>query len=361
MIDIVLSVPLDADAGRRLAALPGVTVHTVTPLDRDWELPAGMTAAQVLLCKVPPRNFDAMTNLKLIQLGSVGYEHLRHLGLADRPLRVCNARGLFDTAIAEWVMAMMVNLVRDVPRMVRAMDTASWDRAARFQQEVRGRALGLWGYGGIGRETARLATAFGMTVHAMTRAGIKPRAHIYHEPGTGDPAGMLPGRVFVAGQEQAFLSGLDFLVLAVPHTKHSDGMVGEEQLRALPRTAFVLNVARGPIIQETALLRAAGRLDRGSGAGRAFRLPIAGRASTVAHGQRDPDPAHLGSREKHRIPGPHRQADAGERDPLPQQGTAAQRAHYPGVARGVKDWPEAVSCPARSATRTRFMTSTTKP
>jgi phosphoglycerate dehydrogenase-like enzyme len=256
MVPVLITVAMDDEANRRLAALQGVAVHTLFPREKDWELPAGMVPAQVMLCKVPPRNLDAMTNLNLIQLSSVGYEHLRHLGLGDRPLRVCNARGLFDTAIAEWNLAMMVNLVRDVPRMVHNMETAAWDRAARFQQEVRGRVVGLWGYGGIGRETARLARVFGMTVHVMTRSGIKPRHNIFPEPGTGDPDGVLPDRVYVTGQEKAFLSELDFLILALPHTKQSDGMIGEEQFRALPKTAFVLNVARGPIIQEAALLRA---------------------------------------------------------------------------------------------------------
>ena len=67
---------------------------------------------------------------------------------------------------------------------------------------------------------------------------------------------MLPDRVFVAGQEREFLSALDFLVLALPHTRQSGGLVGEEQLRALPRTAFLLNPARGPVVHEAALLRA---------------------------------------------------------------------------------------------------------
>jgi phosphoglycerate dehydrogenase-like enzyme len=67
---------------------------------------------------------------------------------------------------------------------------------------------------------------------------------------------VLLDRVFVAGQEKEFLSGLDFLVLALPHTRQSDGMIGVEQLRALRCTAFVLNPARGPIIQEAALLQA---------------------------------------------------------------------------------------------------------
>jgi phosphoglycerate dehydrogenase-like enzyme len=176
--------------------------------------------------------------------------------MAERPLRVCNARGVFDTAIAEWTLAMMVNLVRDLPRMMRNQEAARWERIDRFQQEVRGRTVGLWGYGGIGRETARLARASGLTVHVLTRAGVRPRVNAYAQPGTGDPEGVLPDRVFVAGQEREFLSGLDFLVLALPHTRQSEGMVGEEQLQALPPTAFVLNPARGPIIREQSLVRA---------------------------------------------------------------------------------------------------------
>src|SRR5213075_2734007 len=93
-------------------------------------------------------------------------------------------------------------------------------------------------------------------VHAMTRRGAGPRHHVYAVPGTGDPEGVLPDRVFKAGEELAFLSGLDFLVVALPLTKATEGLIWERELRALPRTAFVLNPARGPIIQQEALLRA---------------------------------------------------------------------------------------------------------
>jgi phosphoglycerate dehydrogenase-like enzyme len=90
----------------------------------------------------------------------------------------------------------------------------------------------------------------------MTRSGVTSRLNSYTLAGTGDQEGVLPDQVFVAGQQRAFLANLDFLVLALPHTQQSDGMIGEEQFQALPRTAFVLNPARGPIIQEKALLRA---------------------------------------------------------------------------------------------------------
>jgi phosphoglycerate dehydrogenase-like enzyme len=240
-----------------LEARIGVTVEQIPPHDTRWTLPDGLLPGpEILLCKYPPGNLLSLTDLKFMQLSTVGFEHLRDFGLADRPLRVCNARGIFDTAIAEWNLAMMVNLVRDVRGMLRNQEQARWLRADRFQEEVRGRVLGLWGYGGIGRETARLAKVFGLTVHVLTRSGVSCRRHTYRQPGTGDPDGILRDRVFVAGQEIDFLSGLDFLVLALPHTRHSRGLVGTREFRALPRTAFLLNPARGPIVQEQALLQA---------------------------------------------------------------------------------------------------------
>jgi phosphoglycerate dehydrogenase-like enzyme len=257
MTRILSDIPLPESCLRRLHALPGESVHLLPAHDARWDVPAEHLAGpEVLLCKWPPRNLFEMRDLKVMQLSTVGFEHLRHFDLADKPLRVCNARGIFDPAIGEWCLAMMINLTRDLRGMIRHQEDRVWERADRFQQEARGRVVGLWGYGGIGRETARLAKAVGMTVHVMTRTGVRARQNTYVTPGTGDPEGVLPDRVFVTGQEKEFLAGLDFLVLALPHTQASRGLIGEEQLKALPRRAFVLNPARGPIIEESALLAA---------------------------------------------------------------------------------------------------------
>jgi len=104
MVTHILSdVPLDEFAVRKLEALPNIIVRRVSPHDLAWDLPDDLLPGpEILLCKLPPRNIDSLNHLKTIQLGSVGYEHLRHFGFADRPVRVCNARGVFDTAIAEW-------------------------------------------------------------------------------------------------------------------------------------------------------------------------------------------------------------------------------------------------------------------
>jgi phosphoglycerate dehydrogenase-like enzyme len=257
MKKILLDLPLEESGLRRLREMPGVTVDTLPSHAPDGTVAAELLrGSHVLYCKIPPTNFDDLTDLELMQLSTVGYEHLRHLGLAERPVRVCNARGLFDTAIAEWNVAMLINLRRDLRAMLRNQDHAVWDRDARFGQEIRGQVVGMWGYGGIGRETARLAKALGMTVHVLARSRVKPRRNTYLLPGTGDPDGVLPDRVFTMGQELDFLAGLDYLILALPHTQKSTGIIGVRELRSLPRTAFLLNPARGPIIQEQALLAA---------------------------------------------------------------------------------------------------------
>lgn len=258
MKNILVDIPLHAETLERLRALPGVNAVQVLP---EYSKPRTVSAdllrgQHVLLCKAPPLNFEDLTDLEVMQLTSVGYEHLRHLKLGESRIRVCNARGIFETAIAEWVVAMMANLARDLRGMIRNQEHGVWMRSARFQHELRGGVVGLWGYGGIGRETARLAKTLGMTVHVLSRSGVGPRGNFYALPGTGDPEGKLPDKVFRPGQELAFLEGLDYLVLALPQAQNTTSLLGEKELRALRPTAYLLNPARGPIVDEQALLRA---------------------------------------------------------------------------------------------------------
>ena len=229
--------------------------------------PGRLHGTSILFCSATPSNFDDFDELKLIQISSVGYSQLYPLNLHQRKIRVCNARGVFDAPIAEWNIAMMIALVRDLPGMLRNQEKAIWDRAARFQGEIRNSTVGIWGYGGIGRETARLCKQMGLTVFAMTRGGVQPRDDVYHLPGTGDPEGTLPDRVFTHDEVNDFLSELDFLILAVPLTPQTEGLIGTAELRALPDTAYLLNPARGPVVAEQALITA---LDAGWIAGAAL-------------------------------------------------------------------------------------------
>lgn len=254
----------------QLRATPQVRV-TVAATEEEEEnraVPADQAGeVHVLLTSFAPANLPAMHALELIQISSVGYTQLVGLGLAERGIRACNARGVFDAPIAEWNVAMMVNLARDLRGMIRNQEAGIWDRAARFQREINGSVVGIWGYGGIGRETARLCKAMGMQIHVLSRAGVRPRIDVYRVPGTGDPDGVLPDRVFLPERKFEFLAGLDFLVVAMPLTESTRGIIGLAELEALPPSACVLNPARGPIIQEAALLKA---LRKGAIAGAAL-------------------------------------------------------------------------------------------
>ena len=255
---IVIDVAADEKALTALRQRTDCVIECITPPEeKARELDAvKIRDADALFCTFPPTNHAVMEKLKWIQIASTGFTQLNGLKLPSRGIRATNSRGCFDVPIGEWSIAMMVNLARDLRQMIRNQDGTVWDRSAIFQNEIRGLTVGLWGYGGIGRETARLARNFGMRVHVMTRNGAAPRRDVYTVPGTGDPDGVLPDRVFRAGQEIEFLSGLDFLVVALPLSKSTEGLIGERELQALPRRAFVLNPARGPIIKEAALLRA---------------------------------------------------------------------------------------------------------
>ena len=263
MPHIFIDVPAHPASMPALEALPGVTIDAwEQPEEKARALPAErLRDADVLFCTYPPTNFADLQKVRWVQIASTGYAQLFGLGLAAHGILASNARGCFDVPIAEWNVAMMVNLARNLRGMIRNQDAAVWDRSASFQREIRGMKLGIWGYGGIGRETARLARALGMRISVLTRSGTIPsRSDVYAVPGTGDPEGIYPHHLFRADQELEFLRDLDFLVVAVPLTPATEGIVGERQLRALPPTACVLNPARGPIIDQQALLRA---LDEG--------------------------------------------------------------------------------------------------
>ena len=243
----------------KLRALPDTQIDLIECDDEeeDWHLPDDRAAEiHMLVSCTAPDNLEAMTSLRMLQISSVGFGQLIGLGLVEREIHACNAAGVYDVPIAEWNIAMMINLGRDVPGMIRNQQSQIFDRAARFQNELSGRIVGMWGYGGIGRETARLAKSLNLTVYAMTREGVKPRTHMYCVQGHGDPEGTLPDKVFVSGQEREFLENLDFLVMAMPLTPATTGLISDEHLKILPPQAFLLNPARGPLIREESLLRA---------------------------------------------------------------------------------------------------------
>lgn len=205
----------------------------------------------------PPRDLSAAPRLKWAQLHSAGINHLTNHPILGSDIRITTASGIHAVPIGEFAIALMLALARRVPRMVRMQDGGEWAKE-RWQTflgvELRGKTLGIVGYGSIGREAARIAkNGFAMRVLAMTRSSNK-QDRGYAEPGVGDPEGKLPDAWFTREQLRDMLAQSDFALVSAPLTDETRRMIAERELQAMKPTAFIVNIARGEIIDEGALV-----------------------------------------------------------------------------------------------------------
>jgi phosphoglycerate dehydrogenase-like enzyme len=256
---ILIDMPVSKPHLAELQAMPEVECVLVEdPQEEARPLPESQICdCEMFFTTFMPENHAQMGALKVVQIASVGYSQLFDHELNERGIQACNAVGVQDVPIAEWNIAMMINLKRDMRSMMRNQETANWDRDARFQREIFGSTVGIWGYGGIGRQTARLAKALNMKIHVITLDGtLEDRSNCWLESGCGDPDGRFIDKMFDLSQKQEFLNKLDFLIMAIPLTPKTTGIVGAAELAMLSEYAFLLNPARGPLIQEQSLIDA---------------------------------------------------------------------------------------------------------
>ena len=214
---------------------------------------------EIMYTFMPPRDLSIAPRLKWVQLHSAGINHLTDHPILRSDILITTSSGIHATPIGEFAITMMLALARKVPLMVRKQDRAEWPKRKWnlfLGTELRGKTLGVVGYGSIGREVARIAThGFGMRVLALSRSGEK-RDCGYHEPGVGDPEGALPDAWFTRTQLLDLLAQSDFVLIAVPLTEETRYLIGERELRAMKPTAYIVNIARGGIADEAALVRA---------------------------------------------------------------------------------------------------------
>jgi phosphoglycerate dehydrogenase-like enzyme len=153
-----------------------------------------------------------------------------------------NARGAFKRSLAEFAMLGILFHTKKVRRLIDNQREHRWDSF--FVGFANRRVLGIVGYGAIGRECALLAKGLGLTIHALRR---DPRKS------ADDP---LIDRVFEPAELQKMLAGIDVLLCSAPLTPETHHMIGDAQFKVMKPTAIILNVGRGPVIDEAALVRA---------------------------------------------------------------------------------------------------------
>ncbi len=233
--------------GELFAQRLGDSWEVVTGLNSTADLLRELPCADALLAlTLPPEARSAARNLRVFLYPGAG---VAQTDPEDYPAG-CAVVNVYEhgPAIAEYVMAAVLMHVTQIPRFAASFRTGSWEGSGRTggvpHEEAAGKTLGLIGYGSIGQAVARRALAFDMRIIAISEdlalPPDAPRPHFFGLPNA------LP----------KILSESDFLVLACPLTPQTRGMLGARELARLKRSAYLINVSRAEIIDETALYEA---------------------------------------------------------------------------------------------------------
>jgi phosphoglycerate dehydrogenase-like enzyme len=235
-------------------------------IERHWpEVPARAWAeCEVLYTLKHYPQPDQAPRLRWIQLHHAGVDRvMKQLILQTEDVEVTTASGVHAVQMAEYCLMMLLAFTYRLPSLLQLQAEAIWpenveDSLTRFAPlHLRGRTLGIAGYGSIGRELARMADALGMTVLATKRDIKHPAAEDeYADAGTGDPEGDIPARLYPPEALRSLAAQCDFLVLTLPLTDSTRHAVNEAVLNAMKPTAVLINVARGGVVDTDALISA---------------------------------------------------------------------------------------------------------
>ncbi|HZC46723.1 MAG TPA: D-2-hydroxyacid dehydrogenase [Candidatus Acidoferrum sp.] len=213
----------------------------------------------MLTFRVPNDIAERARGLKWIQLLSAGADHVLGGPLKGSTIPITTTSGIHATPIAEYTLASMLAYGHRIHLALRAQIRREWMRSGAFMgsvDEIRGKTIGIIGYGSIGRETARLAAAFGMTVLALKRNPAERVDTGWYPAGVGDPDGSIPARFFGPDEREAILRESDYVSVTLPLTNHTRKFIGEREFAAMKPAAYIVNVGRGEVIDEHAMAAA---------------------------------------------------------------------------------------------------------
>jgi phosphoglycerate dehydrogenase-like enzyme len=232
----------------RIEAVPGARV---IPISRDGlahgDDEAAIAEAEVLLrgqiaSSVLDHLLERAPALRWIHSISAGVDKMVTPLSRDRGLQVTNARGVFSPPIAEYVVLMCLAIARRLPQLLDLQRDRTWQPLR--GQELGGLTVGIVGYGSIGGEVARLLEPFGTRVIATRR---------HPERGAGSHANV---EVWGSDRLHELMRTADVVVIAAPLTDETAGLIGATELQEMPGHAWLINIARGKLVDELALRRA---------------------------------------------------------------------------------------------------------
>lgn len=197
---------------------------------------------------IRPEQFAATHTLRWIHSPAAAIHQFLFPEFVASDVVLTNAREVHGPVVAEQVIAMILALAKRIPEDVRFQMKHVWGQEILWNgnacpREIAGSTLGLVGFGSIGRNVAVLAHALGMHVIAVREHPAKDKPGFVHE-------------VMPSSQLNDMLARSDYIVLSPPVTSATRGMIGREQLARMKPDAYLINVGRGPLIDEAALVEA---------------------------------------------------------------------------------------------------------
>ena len=222
------------------------TVRLIATADEEHAI-ASAPDADVIVCdmgraKILKAMLPHAAKLRWIHSVSAGVEGLLFPELVDHPATFTNGRGAYKRSLAEFVIAGAMYFAKNMPRLLADQKAHKWEQF--YMEELYGTTMGIVGYGEIGRASAEKAKAFGMKVLALRR---RP------ELSTSDP---LVDRVYTHGELHQMLALCDYIVVAAPNAPGTFGLIGEAEFAVMKPNAVIMNVGRGPVIVESAMIHA---------------------------------------------------------------------------------------------------------
>ena len=206
-------------------------------------LDAFLAEAEVIYGFRLPENLIARApKLKWFQTMSAGVDRYLNDDFSKSPVTLTSVSGIHSVPIGEFVLGLMLMFAKQAPLAFQQKLQRQWKPF--LAMELRSKTVGIVGLGNIGSEVARLARAFGMRVVATRRSAGRSQRARYVD------------RLFAPDQLRRLLAESDFVVLTLPLTRETHRIIGEAELRSMKPAAYLINIARGSLIDEEALVRA---------------------------------------------------------------------------------------------------------
>jgi phosphoglycerate dehydrogenase-like enzyme len=257
-IDVLITLGISEELlGRLQAVSPRLYIH-IHKANRPEDIPADVWAtAEVLYTgRILPQPTQA-PNLRWIQFHFAGVDHAKDYPILQREgLISTTISGASATQVAEYIIMMMLMLGHRAPEMMDHQKKQIWpkDRWERFSPfELRDAAVGIVGYGSIGRQLARLLNAFGTRVFATKRDAMQPKDEGYTIDGFGDPGGDYIHRLYPAEAIRSMAKISDYLVITVPLSPGTRNLIDADVFDVMKETAFIIDTSRGGVINHAAL------------------------------------------------------------------------------------------------------------